>query len=526
MYNRKTLNKPYAGLLAITLGYCVPLMCQVPVYTGQYNNGRTSANQAETILTTSNVNSVRFGLLFSRAVDAQIYAQPLYVPNVTINGRTQNVVYAATMNNTVYAFDADNPSASAALWSVNLGPAVPIAQAKLSPQVGILGTPVIDPSTGTLYVVATTLESGVYYYRLHALDITSGAEKFGGPAVIQGSVPGTAADGVNGRVTFNPGAILQRPALLLFGGVIHIAFGTSNYNPGHLPYHGWLMGYSAATLAQVYIINSTPNGSDGGIWMSGVGPSADANGLYFAVGNGSTGGGNFGETVIRLGGKTDFFTPANFSTLNYFDWDMGSGGPVLIPGTNLLAIGGKIGVLFLLNRTNLGQYQANNQGAALGFQESPVCASQVYNGCDEIHHLTYWYRGASPSYLYVWAWNDSLKAFALSNSVLNTTPASSNNMPVGYPGGILALSANGTAAGTGILWAITAAQPYIGDGLAPGVLHAFDASNVSRELWNSAMSPADALGSISKFAVPVVTNGKVYAATTSNVLQVYGLKPQ
>lgn len=503
---------------------CGRLFAQVGIYTGQYNISRTSANQAETILTTSNVNAAQFGLLFSRAVDAQVYAQPLYVPNVTINSKTQNVVYVATMNNTVYAFDADSASASLPLWSVNLGPAVPVNQAKLSPQVGILSTPVIDPSTRTLYVVATTLESGVYYYRLHALDIASGIEKFGGPAVIQASVHGSAPDGVNGVVTFNPGAILQRPALLLAGGAIHIAFGTSNYNPGYLPYHGWLMGYNASTLVQTYVLNTTANGSNGGIWMSGVGPSADANGIYFAVGNGSTGQGNFGEMVMRLGKATDYFLPDDFAVLNYYDWDMGSGGAVLLPGTNLLAIGEKIGVLFLLNRASLGQYRPDNQGAAQSFQESPACASPVYNGCDEIHHLTYWYGGAGPSYVYVWAWNDSLKAFALTNGVLNTAPAFSNNVAAGYPGGILALSSNAATAGTAVLWAITAAQPYTGNGLAPGVLHAFDASNVSRELWNSTANPADALGSMTKFAVPVVVNGKVYVATTSNVLQVYGLK--
>ncbi|HVT91969.1 MAG TPA: PQQ-binding-like beta-propeller repeat protein [Bryobacteraceae bacterium] len=518
------MPRPFARLSLIFSLTGGLLSGQPAIYTGQYNAARTSANQAETVLNTSNVNGGQFGLLFSRQVDAQIYAQPLYVPGVAMAGGARNVVYAATMNNTVYAFDADNPGASAPLWSVNLGPPMPIAQAKLSPQVGILSTPVIDPATATLYAVAATLESGSYYYRLHALDIASGAEKFGGPVTIRASVRGTAPDAVAGIVTFNPAAILQRPALLLAGGVIHIAFGTSNYNPGHLPYHGWLMGYNASTLAQTYVLNTTPNGSNGGIWMSAAGPSADANAIYVAVGNGDTGGGNLGETVLRLGAKVDYFTPANFQVLNYLDWDMGSSGAVLLPGTNLLAAGGKIGVLFLLSRTNLGQYQPNNQGAAQKFQLTPGCSAPVYNGCAEIHHLTYWYRGSGDSRLFVWGWNDFLKAFVMTNGVLNTTPASTNSAVAGYPGGILALSSNGAAAGTAIVWAVTAAESYIGDGLAQGVLRAYDAMDVSHELWNSAANPADALGLLAKFAPPVVANGRVYVATASNALQVYGLK--
>ena len=503
------------------LGVC-PAFCQVPVYTGQYNLSRTSANLAETILTPSNVSQTSFGLLFSRSVDAQIWAQPLYVPTVTIKGKTQNVVYVATMNNSVYAFDADTPAASAPLWYVNLGPPLPFANAQLSPIIGILSTPAIDPTTGTIYVVAATYVNSVLNYMLHALDVTSGAEKFNGPVRIQAAVAGTAPDSVNGIVTFQPAHELQRPALLLVGGSLFIAFGASEEGQGAPTYHGWLLGYRAATLALTSVFNTSANGNGGGIWMSGVGPSADASAIYFAVGNGSVGTGNSGDTVIRAGATTGYFTPADFYVLNIYDWDLGAGGPVLIPGSNLMAIGGKTGDLYVLNRTNPGKFQAGDAGAVQSFQSSPVCSTAVYNGCFEIHHLTLWPRSSGTSYLYVWAWQDSLKAYAFSGGPLNTTPASLNNMPTGYPGGILALSANGNT--NGILWAVTSPSGWDGSVSYPaGVLHAFNASNVATELWNSTMNPSDALGTLTKFAVPVVTNGKVYVATTANTLRVYGL---
>jgi hypothetical protein len=510
------------SFLGILLAACPAAFSQVPIYTGQYNVSRTSANLSETILTPSNVSSTTFGLLFSRSVDAQIWAQPLYVPSITINGKTQNVVYVATMNNSVYAFDADNPAASAPLWSVNLGPAFPFSLAQLFPMLGILSTPVIDPSTGTMYVVAATYTNSVLNYMLHALDVTSGAEKFHGPVKIQASISGTAPDAVKGVVTFNPVVELQRPALLLASGAVFIGFGSVQEGPGTPTYHGWLLGYNAATLALSFAFNTSPNGNGGGIWMSGIGPSADSNGIYFAIGNGDVGNGNSGDSVIRTGATDGYFTPSDFYVLNYYDWDLGAGAPVLIPGTNLLAIGGKTGALYLLNRTNPGQYQAGDAGAVQAFQESPVCSAEAYDACYEIHHLTLWPRAQGTSYLYLWAWQDSLKAYAFSKGLLNTTPASLNAMPMGYPGGILALSANGST--NGIVWAVTSPPSYTGAGAYPaGILHAFDATNVATELWNSTMNSSDALGSFTKFAVPVVTNGKVYVATTANALRVYGL---
>ena len=507
----------------LALFYASPLWAQVPIYTGQYNVGRTSANLSETILTPVNVNPTSFGLLFSRAVDAQVFAQPLYVPAVTINGKTQNVVYVATLNNSVYAFDADNPTASAPLWQANLGATVLIQAYGFSSNVGILSTPVIDPSTNTLYCVADTLQNMREVYTLHALDITTGAEKFNGPVNIQASVPGDAPDAVNGVVTFNPLNQLQRPALLLTAGSVFMGFGSVVETAAAPPYHGWLLGYNATTLAQTFAYNTSSNGGGGGIWMSGVGPSVDANGVYFAIGNGSVGSGNIGEGVMRIGSSDSYFIAANFAVLNAHDLDFGAGGPLLIPGTNLLAIAGKTGELYVLNRTNLGKYQAGDAGAVQAFQASLPCSAQVYNFCYEIHHMTIWPRAGLTSYLYIWPWQDSLKAYAITSTGLNTVPVSVNANPQAFPGGMLAISANGAT--NGILWAVTAATEYQGGGVIPnGILHAFNAGNVANELWNSTMNSADALGMYTKFAVPVVTNGKVYVATTSNALRVYGLK--
>jgi len=521
-YNCAIVNAK--SLISAGIGLLWTCSCwgQVPIYTGQYNVGRTSANLSETILTPNNVNTSSFGLLFSRAVDAQIFAQPLYVPAVTINGTTQNVVYVATENNSVYAFDADNPAASAPLWSVNLGPPITLPTHYLSPQTGILSTPVIDPGSNTLYCVAANLVNTAAVYYLHALDITTGAEKFNGPVPIQASVAGNAPDAVDGIVTLNTVNQVQRSALLLIGASVFVAFASVQEGEETPVYHGWLLGYNATTLAQTFVFNTSPNGNGGGIWMSGVGPSISQNGLFFSVGNGPVGNGNSGDSVIRFGTSDGYFTAANFATINQYDLDLGAGGPLLIPGTNLLAVGGKMGKLYLLNQTNLGQYQDDDAGAYQSFQSSPVCNNKVANVCYEIHSITMWPRAGSTSYLYVWAWEDSLRAYAFTATGLNPTPASLNANPQGFPGGMLAVSANGNT--NGILWAVTAATEYLGNGVIPtGVLHAFDGTNVANELWNSTMNSADGLGTYTKFAVPVVTNGKVYVPTTSNALRVYGL---
>ena len=347
----------YAGLiLLVGISLASPALGQVSVLTGQYDNARSTANLNETILNTSNVNVSQFGRLYSRSLDGYLYAQPLYVPNVTIPGNgTHNVVYLATLHNTVVAFDADNPSQAAPLWQVNLGPTRPCCSGSfLSPEMGILSTPVIDPSTSTLYVVAATLENGAYFHRLHALNITTGQEKFGGPVAITASVPGSGYDSAGGLVTFNSQNILQRAGLLLANGTVYVAFASINDAD---PWHGWLLGYNAANVQQqVFVYNSTPDGGRGGIWQSGRGVVSDASGyLYFMTGNGDYDGvNNFGDSMVKLNSTAvtqDWFTPDDQATLAADDADLGSSGPLLIPNTNLLVGGGKQGILYLINST-------------------------------------------------------------------------------------------------------------------------------------------------------------------------------
>jgi hypothetical protein len=492
---------------------------QVSVWTAQYDQGRTSANLNETILNASNVNTSQFGLLFTRAVDDYIYAQPLYLPQITIAGSPHNVVYVATINNSVYAFDGDSPALSSPLWQVNLGPAAKITTVKVLPHCGILSTPVIDQSTGTMYVVAMTQPGTSIVFSLHALDVTSGAEKFGGPVVIRASVKGTGSGSKNGRIAFSSGFELQRQALLLMNGTVY--FGFARLKPETVyPYHGWELGYNAATLKQVFALNTTANGNAAGIWMSGRGPAADTSGFTLMTGNGDVGNGNIGESFARIGLSGTLyglFTPSDWPTLNTDDLDLGAGGPLLIPATTMVAGGGKNGVLYLLDITGSGSLQT-----VQSFRATPGCSTA---GCAEIHSPAFWNQtGTNPPLLYLWAANDTLKAFSFAGGLLSTTPAYQNPLTASLPGGgALAVSANGGTAGSAILWAAMSTQDA-SDAAVPGILHAFDASNVATELWNSTMNPADQFGNLAKFVVPTVANGKVYMATFSNQVAVYGLR--
>ena len=422
--------------------------------TTQHNDlNRTGSNPYETILNTSNVNVSSFGKLFSRSVDGQIYAQPLYVPNVTIPGQGgHNVVYVCTEHNSVYAFDADIPAVSAPLWHVNLGPSLPasvIGSFKdLVGEIGITSTPVIDPASNTLYVVAETYENSVVFFRLHALDIASGSEKFGGPVAIQGSVPGTGSDNVGGTVTFNPIMQWQRPGLALVGGNVYIAFGA---HQDVSPYHGWVFGYSASTLQRVAILNTSPDADASGVWQSGLGLTADTNGfLYLHTGNGlmdvNTGGTAYGDSVIKVNTSpnlaiTDYFSPSNQAQLDASDTDLGSQGPLLIPGTTLGVGGSKDGRVFLWNRNNLTHFNATDQ-----IVQEWQASSGVLFGGNVFYNST----------LYVWGSGDYLKAFAFNGSSFNTTPVSKSTFLISnsFPNTpAMSMSSNGATAGSGIVWA-------------------------------------------------------------------------
>ena len=519
-------------LCAMLSGYGAA-QASVPMYHN--NRERTGANVLETTLTLSNVNSTQFGKLFTQPVDGFIYAQPLYVPNVNVAGLgIHNVVYVATMNDSVYAFDADNNTGSNALplWQVSFinppGGISPITSSDvactglISTRIGIVGTPVIDTVGGTLFVVARTRELGQYYQRLHALDITSGAEKFGGPVLIQASVAGTGMGSVGGVMKFDAKSQNQRAALLLQNGLVYIAWG-SHCDYG--TYHGWLMAYDYRSLTQRGVWLTTPNGSEGAIWESGSGPAGDASSsVYFAIANGTfdanTGGNDYGQSLVRLASPlkgtftvTDYFTPYNGPDLNTGDYDIGSGGAMVLPDQpkgphlHLLVQGDKAGNIYLVDRDNMGHYNAtdNSQivqtlvGAEKGMWNSPT-----------------WWNG----HVYFGGGADYLKAFALNpgTGLLSTAPTSHTAIKFGYPGTTASVSANQTT--SGILWALdnSSFKNFRG-----AVLHAYDATNLAKELYNSNQNAArDNVGPAVKFTVPTVVNGKVYIGTRTQVT-VFGL---
>ncbi len=434
-------------------------MPQIVVTTQHNDNSRTGANLQEEVLNVQNVNSQQFGMIFKRPVDGQIFAQPLYVPNLNIPGKgVHNVVYVATMHNSVYAFDADDPAASTPLWHMPLGPSAPLPDSNIRPptykdistEVGILSTPVISLEQNAIYVVAFTKTSTStgpqYFYKLHALDLTNGAEKFNGPVQIQASVKGSGAGSVNGMVTFTANRQIQRAALLLTNNIVYIAFAAFGDKD---PYHGWVFGYDAVTLQPVHDpYNTTTNGGRGGIWQAGQGPAADdGNNLYFFTGNGDFNGDQqnppttLGDSSIKLRPDltlADWFTPKNNAALNKADYDLGSSGPLLLPGTNLLVGGGKEGKFYLLDRNQLGHIGRSVQDFYVSPPDDP---NNPYPGDPtKSHHIhggpVYW-NGPNGAWAYVWPENEFLKAFKLANGDFLTNPVSQSKTidPAGVPGG-------------------------------------------------------------------------------------------
>lgn len=489
------------------------------VLTGNYDLARTNAYLSESLLTPANVRPASFGKAFTLAVDGDIYAQPLYMQGLAIKGANgeavrHNVVFVATMHNSVYAFDADSPGMP--LWTNNLGPAVATSTygtpdepyTDIQPENGILGTPVIDAATSTIFVVAATLENGAYFYKLHALDCLSGAERPGSPVVVAAEVEGTGAGSVNGKISFDARQHLQRSGLLLQNGTVFAGFGSHGDNQ---PYHGWLIGYNTSTLERVSIFNSTPGGDGGAFWQSGRAPAADDDGsIYLVNGNGTADlKSNFGNSILRLDSKgssvADFFTPYDVQDLNDSDSDL-MGGPVLIPGTKLLLGSGKAGVIYVLDRTNMGKSAANDA----------QIVQRLDTGGPLIFNVALWNRPDGPI-LYSHSVNAPITAWKLVGGKLGAAPfvSSTDGFPVPYQG--MALSANGYLAGTGVLWVLAPS----GSPRSPAVLHAYNADGLE-EIWNSRMNESDAVGSYMKFTNPTVANGKVYVPTGDNQLVVYG----
>ncbi len=496
---------------------------QNDVLTQHNDNLRTGANVNETILSPANVKVSQFGKLFTQPVDGIIVGQPLYVSNLLMpDGTTHSVVYVATQHNTVYAFDADSNRVNTPppLWSVSLddgGTSVPITDYGCTgthyAEIGIMGTPVIDPGRTTLYVVAKTVMNGQHFFTLHALDLRTGNEVLGGPANISGSVPSST-----GSIAFDPTIHMQRPALLLANGVLYIGFGSNGCDA--YSYHGWLFAYDATTLQQVGVFMATPNGARGSIWQGGSGPVADADGyVYVATANGTfdaaSGGLDFGDSILKLGWASgtfalaDYFTPYNQQYLASNDLDLGSGGPVALPDQpglypHELVAGGKEGTLYLINRGNLGGF--NPTGDVEIIQSIPKAVYEEMNGVP-----AYW-----NSSVYVAGDLDYIKQFGMVNGLLTQQPLSQSTMTFNGVGpASISVSANGTD--HGIVWAIRHPTP---------ALFAFDATNLANKLYDStqALSSRDKLIPIARFVIPTISNGKLYIGGTT-ALAAYGLLP-
>ena len=494
------------------------------VVTYHNDNARTGQNLNEVILTPANVNSSNFGKLNFFSTDGKVDGQPLYLSSLNLAGGTHNVLYVVTEHDSVYALDAD---AGAVLWQVSvLGPGETPSDdhgcSQITPEIGITSTPVIDRAAGVVYVVGMSKNaSGSYFQRLHALDLTSGAERLGGPMTIQASYPGTGDNSSGGNVTFDAKQYAERAGLLLLNGTVYTTW-TSHCDIG--PYTGWIIAYNASTLVQSSVLNLTPNGSEGSIWMSGTAPAADsANNIYFLDANGTfdtnltAGGfpaqGDFGNAFLKVSTANGLAVADYFATLDTVqnsnvDTDLGSGGALVLPDltdgsgqTWHLAVGaGKDTNLYVVNRDNMGKF---NPSANNIYQE---LAGALPGGV--------W---SMPAYfnnvIYYGPVGGAIRAFSITNARLSSTPTSQTRTAFAYPGSTPSISANGTS--NGIVWAHENSNP--------AVLHAYNAGDLRQELYNSSQaSTRDQFGAGNKFITPTVANGKVYVGTTNGVA-VFGL---
>ncbi len=500
------------------------------VVTYHNDMARTGQNLQETVLTTRNVNPSSFGKLFTLPVDGVIDAQPLYLSAVSIPGRgTYNVVYVVTENDSVYAFDADR---GGLLWQVSLlgsneTPADTHKCDQIRPQIGITSTPVIDRTSGpngTIYVVAMSKDSSRYYQRIHALDVSNGQEEFGGPTTIQAKYPGHGDNSRGGYVIFDPKQYAERQALLLLNHVVYTAW-TSHCD--YRPYTGWVIGYDESTLAQTSVLNITPNGNGGSIWQSGAGMASDGNAIYLLDANGTFDTklnkkgfpikGDYGNAFVKVSptknklAVTDYFAGYNTVAESDADIDLGSGGPLILPPQkdadgkfHALAIGaGKNQSIYIVDRKNMGKFNPNNDDA-------------IYQEIDGAIGGGLW---AVPAYYYGGVYfgpvGNHLLRFRLSDAKLSTSPVSQSKNAFTYPGTTPSISADGSR--NGIVWAIEHSDPT-------DVLHAYDAMDLAKELYNSnqAQRGRDHFGVASHFGTPMIANGMVYVGTTDSV-SVFGL---
>src|SRR5271165_4847051 len=524
------------AIFALLAFHRVMLVRAAPTFKGvltyHNNNLRTGQNPSETMLTLKNVNSTMFGKLFTISTDGRVDAQPLYAPNVVIpaNG-THNVLFVASEHGTVYGFDADTGTN---LWHVTTLAAGETSSdnrgcSQVTPEIGVTSTPVIDLTAGahgTIYVVAMSKDAnGNYHQRLHALDITSGAEEFGGPVEITAKYSGTGDNSQGGYVIFDPKQYKERAGLL---SVNHVVYTSWASHCDIRPYTGWIMSYNETTLAQKSVLNVTPNGNEGAIWAAGAGPAADSGGnIYFLDANGTFDptlnangfpvNGDYGNAIVKLSIKkgqlsvSDYFNMYNTVSESNADEDLGSGGAMVLPNfkdsngiVHQLVVGaGKDANIYLVDRTNMGKFNPNNNSQI--YQEvSGALGGQVFSA-----------PAFSYNRIYYGAVGDSIKEFSFNaNGLLNATPSSATSATFDFPGATPSIS--GSSAQNLILWAT--------ENTSPAVLHAYNASNLSVELYNSnqAGGGRDQFGNGNKFVTPTIANGKVFVGTTSGV-GVFGL---
>lgn len=492
--------------------------------TYHYDNARTGANLSETVLTPANVNATKFGKVGFYSVDGKVDGQPVYLSQVSISGQgTHNVLYVVSEHASVYAFDADSGTT---LWHISLlgsgeTPSDPHNCSQIAPEIGITSTPVIDrsrPPHGALYSVAMSKNAtGNYFQRIHALDITTGAELFGGPATVTAAYPGTGDNTTGGSVIFDARQYAERAGLLLLNGTVYTTW-TSHCD--QRPYTGWIIGYDANTLTQTKVLNVTPNGNEGSIWMSGTAPAADSNGnIYFLDANGTfdttldangfPSQHDFGNSFLKLStsaGLTvaDYFTMDGTVAESSADEDLGSGGVLVLPDvtdsrgqTHQLAVGaGKDRVIYVVDRNAMGKF---NPSADNIYQEIPGAFTDAVFSKPAYFNNTVYYGAVG----------NTIKAFPISNAKLAATESSKTGNAFPYPGATPSISANGTR--NAIVWAV--------ENSSPAVLHAYDATNLANELYNSSQASGsrDQFGAGNKFITPMVVNGKVYVGTASGV---------
>ena len=543
------IKREFASLLVVAvLAACghitdtrMPNPQTVSVLTQHNDNTRAGWNDNETVLTTSNVNQQQFGLLFNLVVDDEVYAQPLVLGNVAIGSEHRNVVYVATVNNTLYAFDGDD---GRLYWSKNftasgmrpprntdMTGACGGNYTNFSGNMGIVGTPVIDAASQTIYFVTRSMSGSVFVQDLHAVNMLGGNDVAGSPVRITATYAGNGDGSVANVITFDAQKQNQRQGLTLANGMVYVTF-SSHCDWG--PYHGWIMGYDAATLQRRIVYNNTPNGYAAGMWESGMGMAADAAGnLYVVTGNGTVGDSgdptiltNRGESALKLtpSGATlqvaSYFTPFNYQNLNDFDVDYGTMGSFLIPNSNYFLTGGKDGTLYLVDRDNMGGWTS---GANQIQQAVPL------NPNANMHCQAAYFGGAAKEFIYVWSENDPLRAipFNRATNMLDRSGEIDNSTagPTAQSGAVLSVSSNGTQDGTGIVWASYAITGDAESFVRPGILRAFDASDVTKELWNNHQNfSRDGAGMYAKFSPPTIANGHVYLPTFSNKVAVYGLR--